>query len=351
MDHSSQLCTNQQELDAVISRCKEPITGIYVPGKTRNIAVHENNPELSIAFRRAGIGYEPNRNRPWDYQTMIPRAVKTAEPLVIVFRDGTALELRPEGESGIRIQIDQSRNKQEAASLGDYDVFSLFHSLADGCIESIEEDRTTRFFNDEEVWSWSVWKIWVSNGWSLYLQQNPEQEYTAILLFELGSRKDLISRGEALRLYRMPDGDGCEYKDESGEEFWIRPVKSIPKTSGRSEMATDEDISLGGMYLWDYLIPFLDKYIGWGDPYQSNLDGFDLYENNYYTTEAIEAMLWEIEAVIQNLRANPLAKKMWHREKTLDPTDAIAFYERFLHHMRSLEKQIPDDGGIVIYGW
>ena len=391
-----QLFRTPEELNAALEHFDvkdKKIKAIHTIGLAYHMEPWACRQKVFTTLAEVGISYDDIDSGRYPYidKTLLPGCVTLCEPVVFVFEDDSTLEIKPEGNEGLLMAVNQI-----PISVCDGLNHSNIHSTAFfqrmiGC--SIKEiwtkktliktEYTCSGHGDEE--KSTEWKIWMTGKYNLYFYHSWEGWYTFGMTSDyIGCYDGKLSyaaiKKAAKKYHQIPIVEG----HDSSSYFWIMPVRAVEVTDDNwsgIEECVKHQISIEETHVAEFLYYFLDKYFDRDYPYGSARGeycgtGFEWnLEYNIYTYEAMKQMQDEIERVSTLLQTNfedPILTdiKKGFRWTTFDPDEnrymkklteaqkkqvirdnigiAADFYERFVRRMRQM-MEYADDYALISF--
>ena len=370
---------------------KKRIKKINTIGIASNMSSGYCKYEIRSILADVGVPYEVIDSGEYKLfdSTFLPCEVEICEPVVIVFEDGTTLEMMPIKGRKLQMSINQiHEDLVEGTNRCNYDSVIFFKDLEGTSIDNVNihakkiDRRDTIMF---QFWQRSDSQV------GMYITQSSYEGWFNVGLFvqnhfdEFGNETVQIPYSTKMEAVRdVPQIVIVEGHDVSGY-FWIMPIHHVDSTDDNPdgiEECVDEEISIGEDDISHFLSYFLEKYFDEKYDYQnarSNLcNRFEWnLEHNIYTYETMEKMLHEIEEKANLLATNfedkslvpiidrlnyfdfiPLDTEDYYNYtkkeelKTIKENIFIAtdFYSRFVRRMRSMMKNSPEYALISFMG-
>ena len=304
----------------------------------------------------AGVPLDVMSNRyPYMDDILLPVEAELCEPVIIVFEDGTTLDLQARYGKELRVSVNEiGSDVCDGTNHSNFDAESLFSSLSGHAIRDVAyylrrtEHRSARSSRTESreaiLWhfeldddrGFSIRSDAIYDSW--YRFGITEQHHFAEFGYEI-ARCALRDWRRAVR--PVSQVEIIEGHD-SGGYFWIMPVRQTEQREkapwGVMEYRAEE-ISIEELDVNDYLRDYLDKYFDSDFPYTCRSEdsgrGFEWYlEYNLYTYETMRRMLQEMERDAEQTAV----------EAELSESDMVRvdFHRRFIHRMRRMMENAPE---------
>lgn len=258
---------------------------------------------------KVGVPYEVinSGEYPWFETTLLPCEADICEPVVIVFDDGTTLEMKPIEGQKLQMSVNQiNENIIDGTNQSNYHSDILFQSIITSTIRDVsiywkKIDRTKTILF--QFWLWSKknifglflrqsWEGWFTVG--IFIQNHFHEFGNEVVTLPYATIKKTLRNIRQIVIVEGHDGGSC---------FWIMPVRHVESTDDNYEGIeeyTCEEISIDEDDILHFLAYFLKKYFDdsydYGNARQAYESGFKWHLTyNLYTYAVMETMLQEIE--------------------------------------------------------
>ena len=324
--------------------------------------------------------------------------VDICEPVVIIFTDGTTMELMPKNGDSLLMSVNQiSPYCVDGTNNHNFDSDAFFNCLHGRRIEHIErinredvvpkrksENRIDRRSISLQFWltgneASEVYGFFLHQDWEGWFQFGiTNQQYSDELVHMVPFSFFSEAAKKNCQITIVEGHDGSSY-------FWIMPVTLMGGAKEEVQEYRTEEISIEESDIHDYLYVFLEKYFDPDFPYErissdcccrSKEFEWNL-EYNLYTYETVRAMLVDIEKCIDLLGKNYddpyledvkkgyrwdsfVAREVGIDEKLTSKEEkeiirsniqvATDFYKRFVRRMRAMMDHSPDYNLITFMG-
>ena len=389
----------ESELDAFGIREKE-IVGIHIIGMAQNMAYDEHPRIMRRTLAQVGVPYEDIDSGKYPVDTaLVPFEVEICEPVVILFSDGTTLELMPKHGEGLLMSVNQIPPfVLDGTNNHNMDADAFFSCLQGRRIEKIriirqkttDISRLSSLQESREITSFQFFlrSDSVFDSLGFLLQQGWEgwfkfcitnQNIWHGLENEIATTPYSAVRNAANDLHQILIVEG----HDSSSYFWIEPVKPSGEEQSGMDTLYPEQISIEEDDISRFLYYFLDKYFDDTIPYEQ-LTGehrkprFEWnLEYNLYTYETMDRMLQDIETcsvMLERQYDDPSLDELKENFEWFDfvfdddkrnrkPSEAEAddiirdnigiltdFYRRFVRRIRIMMQRAPEYKWISFMG-
>ncbi|PWM72942.1 MAG: hypothetical protein DBX45_07290 [Oscillospiraceae bacterium] len=339
-----------------------------------------------------GMTNEQLQSYPYAAQVLFPCELQLCEPVVILFDDGSTLEMKPNGGSALLVAANQiSPDTVCGTNEPNFDPNILFDSLR-GC--SIEDIRILRnvavdscgHSDYEEKTELITFELVLSGDRGLFFRQSWDDWFTFGTTDSRWCRRGKINISSIP--YALIEQAAYNNKDitiiegrDSGGTFWITPTNIYDSES--EEPVISDGISIDEDDISGFLYYFLDKYFDKDLPYidlreEYESDGFEWHlACNLYTYDTMNKMLDDIDECAELLdnafddpRLDELKGRLdyyrlcpdddWYNRAytKAEMMDFIRsgigvvtnFYRRFSRRMRGMMEHSPDCDAISFTG-
>lgn len=396
-----------EELNAALHSLgvlKKEIQAVHVLGAA--LSFHADNALLQVrrTLAQVGIPYEDidNGSFPLD-SALVPQKVELCEPVVILFSDGSTLDLMPLAAEGMLMSANQiPPDILDGTNHSDFhsdEFFSCLHGRKIRGIETIRQKITHwgSSSSHPEVRDYITFQFELEgknyaneygfafrqlywHGWkgtfSFYVTQ---QHYHSDLGYETATIPYSSVKDASKHLRQVIIGEGRV----SGDSFSVMPVQLSSNEPDRMISYHKEEISISEDDVSAFLYYFLQKHFDDTYPYDDlrcpgDGPGFEWYSSyNFYSYSTMADMLREIEACAELLTHdydNPSLLELksrfhWHQFVSDDsmwmhnPSEqeasriikdnihvAADFYQRFVRRMRAMMENAPQFDLITFSG-
>ncbi len=298
------------------------IADVHVIGLALNLSPENSRDIVRRTLARVGVPYEDiDSGRYPAGTTLLPREVEICEPVVILFSDGSTLELMPRAAEGMLMSTNQipfeitigtncgnfasseffkclrgrmikgiQTIKRKVARSGSSSSYQEIreHIRFQFTLEGADDSCNCGFFFHQLYWH--GWKGWFTFGVT-------SQDHHAELGYETASVpfSFIQSVSKPVRQVVICEGRG------DGGAFSILPVALSPSEPRGMKMLHQEEISIYEDDLFTFLFYFLDQYFDDSFPYETLRDPwegprFEWYSDyNLYTYDTVRRMLLDVE--------------------------------------------------------
>lgn len=387
-----------EELNAALHSLgvlEKEIQAVHVLGAA--LSFHADNALLQVrrTLAQVGIPYEDidNGSFPLD-STLIPQKVELCEPVVILFSDGSTLDLMPLAAEGMLMSANQiPPDILDGTNHSDFhsnEFFSCLHGRKIRSIETIRQKIThwgssssysevreyiTFQFdlegkNHDNEYGFAFRQLYW-HGWKGSFSFSVTQQYHhSNLGYETAAVPYSSVKAASKHLHQVIIYEG----QESGGSFSVMPVKLSSDEPNGTISYHEEEISIFEDDISAFLYYFLQKYFDDSYPYDDlrypeDGPGFEWYSSyNFYSYTIMADMLREIEACAELLTHdydNPGLLELksrfhWHQFVSDDSTRmsnpsaqeasriikdnihvAADFYQRFVRRVRAMMENAP----------
>ena len=386
-------------LDAFGVKGKE-IVGVHVIGIAQNMVPWSYTNIMRNKLAEVGVSYDDIDSGKYPVDTtLIPHEVDICEPVVILFSDGTTLELKPQNAEGLLMSVNQiSPSTIDGTNSQNFDSDRFFACLRGRCIDEIKTiNRETTSFSgsasrpeyrhnmtfqfrlkgdresgDFGFFLWQRWEGWFKFGVTLQNFFVDLGNKTASVPFSLV--KSVASNRRQIMIVEGHDGGGF---------FWIMPVKRSKEARFGMEEYRKEEISIDESDISSFLYYFLKKYFDASFPYEEiSSDHCGTHfewnlEYNVYSYDTMELMLDDIAECAELLEQqfdDPYltalkdyfkwyefdpSENRWNKNPTPKEAESIIrknihiatdFYRRFVRRIEAMMDNAPDYSLISFMG-
>lgn len=364
------------------------IRAVHPIGMAKNMEHWAYTQQVRKTLAAAGVSWQSleNGTYPCLDQTLLPCEVQVCEPVVLVFDDGSTLEVKPYRQQGLLLAVDQiDPTVVDGLNHSNFDADVLFARVYGSALCGTEIiRRTVRSCYRGEVEERSrrvTWHFALDGECGLFFRQGLDDWFT----FGITMQKHLsgaeyetekIDYASLRRAARQTDQIPIVEGHDGGDYFWIMPVRPVERSekywNGLQEHRVQE-ISVEEDFIGTFLACFLDKYFDAGNQ-RDGLTEFDWYGSNLYSYDTVRRMLDEIEhcaALLESDYDSPELndlKEYFHdwgfrpggnadqntaeqaRSFRKHIAGAADFYARFVRRMRAMMRAAPECEYIVFEG-
>ena len=348
------------------------IVKVSAIGIAENLEEWRYRREAVLAAYNSGVPRDTiiNGDYPYMDNILLPCRVRICEPFILIFDDGTTLELMPVDGDSLMIGYNSiPAELTDGVNERNFDPNALFYRIFCNKISDISiqtrittsESGTYEFVNER---SNKTFQFRLSGQWGFMIRQSWDGWFDVILTdqnyaADLGNEAATITYGELKKAAFNNDQIVIVAGHDSSSYFWIMPVKLNDDVSlrlpDRVDEFRDEEISIEEDDVNTYLYYFLNKYFdenisydGYRDEYCGNGLEWNL-EYNLYAVDAIRDMLSEIERVSKLLAEKNDSKELDAFKSTPrykfvadDIAKAVSFYDRFIFRMNTMIENWPE---------